>query len=684
MSATFFPARWQLGFHEFNFAAKTVTGALLALAIAFYLGLESPYWVIPTCFIVAQPFTGAMRAKGVYRLCGTLLGGVVALALVPNLVDAPLLLSLALALWVGGCLYVAQLDRSARSYLFMLAGYSAGIIGFQALAQPQAIFDIALARVEEISLGIACTTAIGSLFFPRSLGPMLTTRMSAWAIPAQDWALQALAGNESAALHIQRTRLAGDAVAIGMMIPHLSYESARWQALAKPVAQLRQSVLSLIPILSAVGDRVAQLKAIGGITPALQTLLDDTAAWVRAGQSAPSAATGPLQHEIAALERAECAADWASILRASLLARLRELVGLVHYERQLRRHIAEGTPPPEAHARYLAGLAIPVKVRDHGLALLSASGAALTLLLLCAFWIGTGWPAGGNAAVIAAVACSFYAALDDPAAAMRVMLRYSAVSAVIAGVYILIILPSVSDFSALALAMAPYWLLASVLAARPATNSMGMTLGTIGSTQISLQNTYQGNFAAFLNGTLAMLFGIAAAMVVTRLIRLAGIDWITRRQMRATWADIAATTERPQARAYFTGRLLDRLGLLLPRMAQAAPETGLILTGMLRDLRNGLNALALHRDAASLPAAAKPLIARVLRRMARHYRGNPQTAAAPALRAALDSAIAALAAAERTPRVREALMSLVGLRYAFFPEAAPPVALLHGATEPPQ
>ncbi|HQT46062.1 MAG: hypothetical protein B7X08_04200 [Acidocella sp. 20-63-7] len=684
MSATFFPARWQLGVHEFNFAVKTTTGALLALAIAFGLGLESPYWVIPTSFIVAQPFTGAMRAKGVYRLCGTLLGGMTAVALVPNLVDAPVLLSLALALWVGGCLYVALLDRSARSYLFMLAGYSAGIIGFQALAHPQAIFDIALARVEEISLGIACTTAVGSLFFPRSLGPMLTTRMSAWAIPAQDWAIQALAGNESAALHIQRTRLAGDAVAIGMLIPHLSYESAHWQVMAKPVAQLRQSVLSLIPILSAVGDRVAQLKALDGMTPPLQTLLDDTAAWVQAGQSAANTATAPLQHEISTLERTECGADWASLLRASLLARLRELVGLVHYERQLRRHIAEGTPAPEAHATYLAGLAAPVKVRDHGLALLSALGAALTLLLLCAFWIGTGWPSGGNAAVMAAVACSFYAALDDPAAAMRNMLRQSVLAVGFGLLFIFVLLPRVEDFTALVLVMAPYLLASGILAARPSTTSLGMTLGVISTTQIGLQNTYQGNFVAFINGALALLLGIASAMVMTRLIRLAGIDWITRRQMRATWADIAATTERPQERAYFTGKLLDRLGLLLPRMAQAAPETGLIITGMLRDLRNGLNAQALQRDTASLPAAAKPLIARVLRRMARHYRGDPLRPAVPALRAALDSAIAALAGAERTPRVREALMSLIGLRYAFFPEATPPVALLHSAMEPAQ
>ena len=42
-----------------------------------------------TVYIVAQPLTGAMRSKSVYRFAGTLLGAVAAIALVPNLVDGP-------------------------------------------------------------------------------------------------------------------------------------------------------------------------------------------------------------------------------------------------------------------------------------------------------------------------------------------------------------------------------------------------------------------------------------------------------------------------------------------------------------------------------------------------------------------------------------------------------------------
>jgi hypothetical protein len=77
---------------------------------------------------------------------GTTLGAAVAVALVPALVDWPALLSLALSLWVGGCLIVSLLDRSPRAYVMMLAGYTAAIIGFSSVDHPYAIFDTAAAR----------------------------------------------------------------------------------------------------------------------------------------------------------------------------------------------------------------------------------------------------------------------------------------------------------------------------------------------------------------------------------------------------------------------------------------------------------------------------------------------------------------------------------------------------------
>ena len=96
--------RWP-GINEWLFAVKTFAAAMLALYIAMSIGLDRPYWAMATVYIVAQPLTGALRSKALYRLIGTLIGAAATVVLVPNLVNAPELLSAALALWTGLCLY---------------------------------------------------------------------------------------------------------------------------------------------------------------------------------------------------------------------------------------------------------------------------------------------------------------------------------------------------------------------------------------------------------------------------------------------------------------------------------------------------------------------------------------------------------------------------------------------------
>ena len=88
------------------------------------------------------------------------MGAVACLVFIPNLVDAPVLLIAALSLWIGGCIYFSVLDRTPRSYVFLLAGYSVALIGFPLVDAPDTVWDVVLARVEEITLGIVCTLSL--------------------------------------------------------------------------------------------------------------------------------------------------------------------------------------------------------------------------------------------------------------------------------------------------------------------------------------------------------------------------------------------------------------------------------------------------------------------------------------------------------------------------------------------
>ena len=107
---------------ELLFSAKSFAAAMLALYLALSIGLPRPFWAMLTAYVVSSPLSGAVRSKAVYRVGGTLLGSMATVLMVPGLANSPELLTLALACWVGLCLYISLHDRTPRSYVFMLAG----------------------------------------------------------------------------------------------------------------------------------------------------------------------------------------------------------------------------------------------------------------------------------------------------------------------------------------------------------------------------------------------------------------------------------------------------------------------------------------------------------------------------------------------------------------------------------
>ena len=386
---------------DWVFSAKTFASAMLALWIALRLGLDRPYWAMATVYIVAQPLAGAMRSKALYRFIGTLLGAVVTIALIPNLVDTPVLtLTGALSLWVGACIYFAVLDRTPRSYVFLLAGYSVALIGFPIVDLPGSVWDVVLARVEEITLGIVCTTVIGSLVFPIPLGPALTARLDNWIQNAADWTTSVLSGGpEDAAIAAARQKVAADSVEIGMLATHLAYDTSNLQTATIPVAVLQQRVLLLLPVVSGAAERIRLLREIGGITPCLRAVLDRMTVWIRSGRAADLSEAEALHADIDALEPAiDATADWKVVVLAGLLVRLRELTDLVHDIMALRRQIRLGQPGL-AMLTFAHGETIhPLQHRDHAMALHSAVASVIAIGVISVFWIASAWPEGAGAA----------------------------------------------------------------------------------------------------------------------------------------------------------------------------------------------------------------------------------------------------------------------------------------------
>src|SRR4051812_1253411 len=171
-----------------TFAVKTFAASLLALYIAFWAGLDDPRWAFLTVFIVSQPDSGLVLAKGFYRILGTSAGLLVSIALVFGLAQYGELFVAALAVWVCFCNFAARAVRNFASYGFQLAGYTVAIVGIPAALAPAGAYPLVVARFTEILLGIICAALVSRLILVRELSPKLVELVPALTRRAESFA----------------------------------------------------------------------------------------------------------------------------------------------------------------------------------------------------------------------------------------------------------------------------------------------------------------------------------------------------------------------------------------------------------------------------------------------------------------------------------------------------------------
>ena len=657
------------------FSFNSFAAAMLALYIGFALGLPRPYWAMTTAYIVSQPLAGAVRSKAVYRLLGTLLGAAAAVAMVPSLVNSPVLLCLAMALWVGGCLTLSLLDRTPKSYVLMLAGYTAAIIGFPAVTQPGAIFDIAVSRVIEIGLGITCATLLHSLVFPRPVGAALQQRLAAWLGEADRWALDLLKGQDEAAIARDRQHLAAAASEIHLLAVHLPFDTSRSRETVGAVRAFHDRMLLLIPLLSGLSDRMAALRDVRD--PIARAALDEVVAWIEAGAAREPGMA--LVERLQALARERPNSGWTALLVESLLTRLAEAVAALNEAHALMARLRNPDAPlsPQLQAA-AAGAARRKMHSDLPLALLSGAAAVVAILLSCVAWIGFGWGDGAAAPVMGAVFCCFFAALDDPVPAIKNFGLFSLLSLPLAALYMFAILPAIDGFPLLAATMAVPLLFLGLYIPNP--KHMGAALAVIMgfANAMALQESFSADFASFLNGNLGQFVGLLFAIMVTAGMRSMGAEASARRLLGRTWkglARLARARSAPDPTA-FAALLVDRLALLTPKLAEAGQQGDFVGVDALRDLRVGMNMVAVQAARPELSRDGRVSVDAALEAVGEHFAGLASGWSRPptnAVLARLDDALRVVAGASAdapsTANNAQGVTGLVGLRRNLFPDA---------------
>ena len=646
---------------------------MLAFSIALWLDMPRPYWALASVYITSNQLTGATRSKALYRMLGTVIGAAGTVLLIPNLVNAPEILSLAIALWVGIFLYLSLIDGTPRSYMFMLSGYTVALLGFPVLAMPESTFDIVVARVQEIMLGITCASVVSTLVMSRSVASAIAAQTDAWLADARRLGSDVLTGQDGGeARDKERMRLAAMASEIDQLCRHLDYETNTSANAVRGLLRLRQCMLLLLPLLAAIEDRTLSLKSQGGMSAKLDEISARIARWLADGGRDGQEAAG-LRGALDVIRPLGADAGWTEIMAAGLVVRLSNLMNVMQDCQMLREAIADGRDPTQlALVSTFETSGDVVSHRDHGLALWSAAATALSVLACCTFWIATGWTDGASAAIFAAVLGSLLAGVDDPLPVFRSF--YWVFLAVIAvnGVYTFAVLPRITTFEMLIVALMPTLLLFGWLTARPATAPIGSFFAIFTSVQLALNSSYSADFISFANSSVALMIGVGLTGVICGIVRLFGSDWIAERLLRSGWKTLAAVAEAKsqQDRIAVASLMQHRLALLAARIT-LVPAEARSLAANFRLLRAALSIIDVRQASLSLSRAATADIDGLLSGVGVFGRARGSYRIPDELVGHIDDAIVSTLRDPASEHRNEVLIGLAGIRAGLFPEATP-------------
>ncbi|MDO7898574.1 FUSC family protein [Pseudomonas citrulli] len=548
-----------------QFAIKTVLGAGLALWLALRFGLEQPSWALMTAIIVAQPLSGMVVQKGLARLLGTLVGTVMSVVFMALFAQAPWLFLLALAAWLGVCTACSTLLRSAWSYSFVLAGYTVAIIALPAIAHPLSVFDQAVARCTEISLGIICATAASALLWPLRVERQLAGQAHAAWQSGMHAARATLAGDAQARKGL--LEILGKIVAVDAQREHAWFEGRLGRQRARAISGLSQKLLMLLRISRSVRRQWKQLDP--GEAEALQPWLDE----VQQALDGDSAMLQALRPRVLDASHDPQISSAQSYCLARIALLLDTALAACAALAAVREGRAAADPP-----RTLA------PHRDLSLAMVFGARSALAFLAVASFWLATAWPAASGALVLTCVVCSLFASRDNGAQIGMAFLRGIALAVPVAFVIGEIVLPQWSSFALLSLAMGVPLFFGALGMAKPPIFATATSFCLHFVVLVSPLNTMKYDVGAFFNNAQAMMIGVGAAVLAFNLLILRDPAWHSRRLLAATLDDLVRLTHRDLrgAESWFGGRMADRLLQLarhypeLPVQARSRWDDGLL------------------------------------------------------------------------------------------------------------
>jgi uncharacterized membrane protein YccC len=539
---------------------KALAAAFLALGIAMKLDLPQPKTAMTTVFIVMQPQSGAVLAKSFYRICGTLVGLVATLAFVELFAQQPELFMISVALWVGACTAGAARNRNFRTYGFLLAGYTAALIGIPASQYPDGAFLSALTRVTEVTVGILCSGVVSALVFPQHAGEQMRSTVRARFSAFVEFVSVVLAGHADRA-HVERTNARFVADIVGFETtrsiavfegPGSRMRSGRLSRLNSEFMTASTRFHALHQLMNRLHDAGATL-AIDAIEPYFKEI-------------APLLQNRSSEPVLSAADAAQAAAQLEAF-KAALPRRVRAtraaletqpdfpLLDFDTASELLYRFVDD----LHAYAQTYASLAVDTHERERWIehyepktnavaAAVAGLRAAVVVLVLGGFWIATAWPSGPTLVPIAAAICALASSSTRPTRTAFQMGAGTALASLAGLIAVFGIYPRIDGFPLLCAALTPFLLGGVYLTTRPKLAGYGLGYCIFFCALAGPDNLMRYDPTGFMNDAMALVLSMAVTTLAFAVLLPPSTPWLRNRLFADLRNQVARTCHARLAR----------------------------------------------------------------------------------------------------------------------------------------
>ena len=493
-----------------RFAIKLAFAIVLAMFVGFHFQLETPRWAVLTAAIVAagpafaaggEPYSGAIRYRGMLRIVGTFIGCFAALFIITLLIRAPVVMLLVCCIWAGFCTWISSLVKVENSYAWGLSGYTALIIVVTIQAHPLLTPQFAVERCSEIVIGIVCAILADLLFSPRSIKQEIDRELDNLLVDQYRLMQLCIAHGDKEVVDKAWAGLVRRTTALEGMRTNLNIESARWGRANRRLKAI--NTISLTLITQACETYLIQNTRPEFVTPEFRTLFE-----------APVETAADVHKQVKVIRKFISYAG-----EKNTPVTISSWTGAITRYLFLKRGVASNTRISVVEEEVLTQeVVVKVQSAEGHHAMINFWRTTVSCLLGSLFWLWTGWTSGSGAMVMIAVVTSLAMRLPNPRMVAIDFLYGMLVALPLGAFYFLVVIPSTQQsILLLCISLGLLGFFIGIEVQKRRLGSMGALAGTIN--VIVLDNPMTFHLNTFLDGALGQIVGCFLALMVILLIR---------------------------------------------------------------------------------------------------------------------------------------------------------------------